>query len=219
MSTAHPSPGDFADAYRGLVERGATEIVAVLVGAEYSGALNAARVAADLAGVPVHLVDSRAASFGITACLWEIAERLRGGETVADALALADELIPEIRTSVLLDGLDWARSSGRAELPPLPADRSFVFTGAGADVTVVGAGDSVDELCDLLARPFRECAEPIRTAVCLADPSTQVFADRLDTELRGLEHVVDIAHYRVGPSVAGHTGPGTAGGYFWPATR
>ena len=28
---------------------------------------------------------------------------------------------------------------------------------------------------------------------------------------------VDVTRYRVGPSVAAHTGPGTAGGFFWPA--
>ena len=58
--------------------------------------------------------------------------------------------------------------------------------------------------------------EPVRAAVCLADPATIGFCEALEAGLADLDHVVDVTRYRVGPSVAAHTGPGTAGGFFWP---
>jgi DegV family protein with EDD domain len=56
VSTAAPSPGQFARAYRRMVDAGATEIVSIHIGSALSGTLNSARLAATDAPVPVHLV-------------------------------------------------------------------------------------------------------------------------------------------------------------------
>ena len=87
----------------------------------------------------------------------------------------------------------------------------------GTDVSVVGTGVTAAEIDRLLVAPFAEAGGPIRAAVCLADPATVGFCDALERGLARLDHVVDVTRYRVGPSIAAHTGPGTAGGFFWPA--
>ncbi|MGI9603373.1 MAG: DegV family protein [Acidimicrobiales bacterium] len=217
IKTAQPSPGEFASAYRSLTGRGVDEIVAVLVGSEFSGCVNSATLAADLVEVPVHIVDSGTASFGIAACLWEAAAALESGGALDDAVTRARELGPHIATSVLLQGLDFVSAGGRVSADLLVDEPAAVYTGIGADIDVVGTGDSVDELNQLLLRPFAEAPGPIRAAVCLADPATAVFCEFLERHLAALDHVVEVTRYRVGPSIAAHTGPGTAGGFFWPA--
>lgn len=54
-----------------------------------------------------------------------------------------------------------------------------------------------------------------RVAIGLADPATSAFADGLVAALSGRDEIIDITHYRVSPSVAAHTGPDTAGLFFW----
>lgn len=58
VTTSAPSPGLLAETYAELAGAGATEIVSVHVGSAYSGTVGAAQVAARLAPVPVHIVDS-----------------------------------------------------------------------------------------------------------------------------------------------------------------
>ena len=86
VSTSQPSPGAFLDAYGDAVAAGATEIVSVHVGADVSGTVNAARLAADETSVPVHVVDSGTASFGVTACLWRAADALTAGASAPEEL-------------------------------------------------------------------------------------------------------------------------------------
>ena len=50
-----------------------------------SGTVNAARLAAQLVDVPVHVVDSGTASFGVTACLWHAADVVAAGGSAAEA--------------------------------------------------------------------------------------------------------------------------------------
>ena len=75
VSTSQPSPGAFADAYARVAERGASEILSIHIGSAVSGTLNSARIAVAGSPVPVRLVDTGTASFGVSCCVWEAATR------------------------------------------------------------------------------------------------------------------------------------------------
>ena len=110
MSTSQPSPGAFGRCYRDLVEAGVDEIVSVHVGAEVSGTVNAASVAADLVEVPVHVVDSGTASFGVTVCVWRAAEVLAAeaaGATTGGDDTSADAPTPTIERSPVTADRSW----------------------------------------------------------------------------------------------------------------
>ena len=79
VSTAAPGPGRFVAAYQALAERGATEILSVHIASSLSATLNAARLAVAEAPVPVRLVDSGTASFGVACCVWEAAAAVARG--------------------------------------------------------------------------------------------------------------------------------------------
>ena len=92
VSTSQPSPGAFAEAYARVAERGATEILSIHIGSAVSGTLNSARIAVAGSPVPVRLVDTGTASFGVACCVWEAASRVaarrlggRGGSNRRDA--------------------------------------------------------------------------------------------------------------------------------------
>ena len=92
----------------------------------------------------------------------------------------------------------------------------MVLGGVGGAIDLLATGRSVDELCDLMVAPFVADGVPIRAGVSLADPATAVFTEGIEARLRADPRCVDLVRYRVGPSIAAHTGPGTAGGFWYP---
>lgn len=215
--TSQPSPGDIAAVYKRAMAEGAEEIVSVHVGAEHSGTLNSARLAAAEVAVPVHLVDSGTASFGVTCCVWEAAGALAAGLTGREAAERARATAPTIGTTFIIQALDFARRGGRLA-PHLPIDHDgvMVLGGLGGAIDVLSTGHTVDELCDQMVAPFLADGRAIRAGVSLADSATAVFADGIEKRLRDSRVEVDLVRYRVGPSIAAHTGPGTAGGFWYP---
>ena len=218
VTTSQPSPGAFVAAYTDAAAAGAAEIVSVHVGADVSGTVNAARLAAEQVDVPVHVVDSGTASFGVTACLWQAVVAARSGADGAAAAATAGAMAPTIGTSFVLQGLDFARAGGRFDVTlPDDVDDVIVLAGHGTALDVVGAARDLDTLCDQIVAPFLAGGTPVRAGVGLADPATLPITEGIEARLRASGLVVDLVRYRVGPSIAAHTGPGTAGGFWWPA--
>ncbi len=220
VKTSQPSPGEFAAVYRDLVAAGAEEIVSVHVGEDHSGTINSARLAAETVAVDVMIVDTGTASFGIGCCVWEAAEAIASGADAAEAAAVAVRTAEVVGTSFIIQALDFARAGGRFDTTlPDDADGVVVLAGVGGGFDVVATARTVDELCDRMVEPFVAGGEPIRAGVCLADPGTLAFTEGIEARLRASGLAVDLVRYRAGPSIAAHTGPGTAGGFWYPTGR
>lgn len=220
IGTSQPSPGEFCAAFEALADRGATEIVCVTLGEAHSGTFNSARIGSDLSPVPVHLVDSQTMSFGVTACFWEAAAALEGGADVATAVERAQLLAPSICSTFLLQSLDQALKMGRVEPDQLgtTSDENIpVYVTRGSDFAVGGEAATIEELGALMLAQVPTDV-PVRTGVCLAAPETAPYTELLEAELATRDNVLETVRYRVGPSIAAHTGPGTAGLFWWPAT-
>lgn len=218
VSTSLPSPGQLIEAYQRLIDGGATSIVSVHVGEAYSGTINAARLAANNVDVPVELVDTGTASFGIAACAIEAARVARSGSDTAAAAEAARAVAARIRSVFIAQALDFATGGRMGSHLPVDSDEvQVIATGPGLVIEVVGAGRSVDDLCDLMAETMSNDGAPIHVAVGVADPAATPFADGLESRLRDRPDVIDVVVYRVGPSVGAHFGPGTAGGFWYQA--
>src|SRR5690606_14603204 len=63
-TTSQPSPQDFSDVYAKVVAAGADQVLVICITSELSGTFQSATIAAEGAGVPVQVFDSRAASLG-----------------------------------------------------------------------------------------------------------------------------------------------------------
>ncbi len=216
VKTSQPSPGAFLEAYRRLESEGCAEIVSIHVGEQHSGTINSARLAAEIIDSPVHIVDSGTASFGVSCCVWAAGDIIAEGGSAIEAAVGARNIAPRIGTAFIIQALEFARSGGRFD-PELPsgADGVVVIAGHGSDLDVVATALTVDELCDLMVERFVADGGPIRAGVCLADPATVTFTEGIERRLRRADVEVEMVRYRVGPSIAAHTGPGTAGGFWY----
>ncbi|MDP1807155.1 MAG: DegV family protein [Acidimicrobiales bacterium] len=113
VSTAQPSPGRFAEAYEAVAASGATEILSIHIGSSVSGTVNSARLASQVAPVPVRIVDTGTASFAVSLCLWEAAEAIAAGATLEEAAAAAERVGAAVGNVFVVGALDVARAGGR----------------------------------------------------------------------------------------------------------
>lgn len=217
VTTSQPSPGAFVETYQRCVDAGHSQIISVHVGAELSGTLNSARIAADMIDADVRLVDSRTLSFGISCCVWRAADVLEAGGSIDDAVTAAECLANELYSVTALGAADLLQASGRIDFEASGTGIDVFRAGPDGSFDSVGASSDVDEVTRLMASAMHHDGKPIRVALGIADESALPFYEGLETLLVDRPDVLEIVRYRIGPSVGAYTGLGTAGGFFYLA--
>jgi DegV family protein with EDD domain len=218
ITTSQPSPGAFSAAYEVLVESGATEILSVHVSESMSGTLNSARLAAASASVPVRLVDTNTASFGISCCALAAVDAIRDGADLEQAAAVAEQRAVTVGTAFIV-GAPWlVESSGRADgvdVHGAAAEGIPVLAMTGGDLEVLATVHSAESaVASMTNYALTRCAVDGvggHIAVGTSDTSSRPVAEALTEALAGHPAVTDIVQYRIGPSIGAHTGPGTSG--------
>ncbi|MBA3956210.1 MAG: DegV family protein [Acidimicrobiia bacterium] len=220
VSTSQPSPGRFAQAFAELTARGAQEILAVHVGSGVSGTVNSARLAAQSSPVPVHVVDTGTVSFGVACCVWEAGEALARGAAIDEAAAVAGAVGETVGTVFTVGALDLARAGGRlATGTGTGVSGVPVLTMSGGQMTVIGKVSDVAAAAEVMADHVRTAGagSRLRVGLGIADASAAPLWRALEDCLAGVPGVREIVRYRIGPSVGAHTGPGTAGVFYYPS--
>lgn len=222
VSTSQPSPGRFAQVFAQLAERGADQILAVHVGSAVSGTVNSARLGAQSSPVPVSIVDTGTVSFGVACCVWEAGEALAEGATMDEAADVAAAVGETVDTVFTVGALELAMAGGR--LAPgagttAGAAAVPILTMAGGQMQVVGQAGDVEAAARIMAERVRAAAHraPLRIGLGVADASATPLWRALEDRLVGAPGVTELVRYRIGPSVGVHTGPGTAGAFFYPS--
>ncbi len=220
VSTSQPGPGQFALAYDRLVAAGAEDILSVHVGSSVSGTVNSARLAAAGAPVPVRVVDTGTASFGVTLCVRAAAEALAAGATLEGAAARAEATGARVGNVFVVRALDLLRQGGRLAPGATVAGGGIpVLSMRDGSMEVVGEAGDEEAVASIMARHIRDWARPgerLRVGVGVADAAVARFWSALEERLAGVPEVADVVRYRVGPSVGAHTGPGTVGAMYAP---
>ena len=219
VSTAQPSPGLFAAAYEAVAERGASEILSVHIGSSVSGTVNSARLATQVAPVPVLIVDPATDSFAVSLCLWEGAEAVAAGATLEEAAAASERASASVGNFFVVGALDVARAGGRlsGDVGTTQTAAIPVLTLAGGMMQPVGRAATVDEVAGIMAGFVVAAGPALRVGVGLSDAGTLPLVTALEDRLRASPEVRELVRYRIGPSVGAHTGPGTVGTMFAPA--
>ncbi|MEO1062632.1 MAG: DegV family protein [Actinomycetota bacterium] len=219
ISTSLPAPGEIAAIWDGLAARlDADEIVSFHVSSDLSGTCNSARLAAELTSVPVRVVDTGQVSFGISCALWAARLALAEGVGPDEALDRAAGVAKALSNVFVMDGLELARRSGRLSGPvPEASGGVDVYSFVEGHLDVVGAATGDTSAVELMADTVLADRRPIRAAVGHGHASLRPVADALAERLSSAEDVVELVRYRVGPSVAAFSGPGSAGAYWFPA--
>jgi DegV family protein with EDD domain len=219
VSTAQPSPGRFAAAYEAVAERGADEILSVHIGSSVSGTVNSARLAAQVSPVPVRIVDTGTASFAVSLCLWEAASAVVSGATLEEAAVAAERASANVGNVFVVGALDVARAGGRLAGDVAPAAASIpVLTLEGGVMRQVARCDDLDHAAEAMATFVLGGGRALRLGVGLSDATTLPLVTALEDRLRPAPEVQELVRYRIGPSVGAHTGPGTVGAMFAPAS-
>ena len=222
VSTSQPSPGNFAQVFADLAGGGAEQILAVHVGSAVSGTVNSARLGAQSSPVPVRIVDTGTVSFGVACCVWEAGKALAAGATIDEAAEVAAAVGETVDTVFTVGALELAMAGGR--LAPgagatAGAEAVPILTMVGRQMQVVGEAGDVEAAARVMAEHVLAAARraPLRIGLGVADASATPLWQALEDRLAGAPGVTEIVRYRIGPSVGVHTGPGTAGAFFYPS--
>jgi DegV family protein with EDD domain len=112
-TTSQPTPEAFLNAYQDAQRSGAEAVVAITMSAAMSGTHESARIAASMADLPVHVVDSKANSMSLG---WQVLAAVRARETGGDVRAMLAAAAAARNTMVYiitLDTLEYLHKGGR----------------------------------------------------------------------------------------------------------
>ncbi|MFI6516329.1 DegV family protein [Spirillospora sp. NPDC050679] len=216
VTTSRPAPERFAHAYKAAAGAGAQAIVSVHLSAAMSGTVEAARLAAETAPVPVHVVDSGTIGLGLGFAALSAAAAALRGEDAAAAVAAARWRADESRSLFYVDTLEHLRRGGRI----------------GAATNLLGSALMVKPLlgiADGMIAPLEKVRTSSRALARLAELAVAEAGDRpvdlgvqhLAAESRAetlaarlrerIPNVEDIYVGEVGPVIGAHVGPGMLG--------
>lgn len=219
ITTAQPSPGRFADAYARMAERGYDHVVSVHVSGAMSGTVASAELAARTAPIPVTVIDTGTASFGIAICVWAAGVAIDRGATVDDVDRRVRRLVPAIATAFMIGVPHLAERSGRAADVDLTDDGVQVLAMVAGRLEVLDRVSTIEDTVDVMSGFAIGRGDGITVAIGTADAPSRPLAQRLERAVSGIAGVDGVVHYRVGPSVGAHTGPGTFGLFVFPTIR
>jgi len=210
-TTSLPSPGVFADAYRGAAAGGAEEVLSVHVDARVSGTVASAELAARESEIPVTVVDSGTVSYGLGGCVSAAAAAVCAGASVAEA---AREAVSRGRTmkSIFATG---SAPTGRVSAAVGWAVLSFIDGVAAPHAVYDSAAEATEAMAARVLSDTRSRAAAVGHAAAEVLPC----ADALAALLEGDPATGTVERYRVTPPVGAHTGPLSFGAFWWPTGR
>ena len=206
-TTSQPSPGRLALLYEEAADAGATQVISIHVDGRVSGTVGAAALAARDARIPVTVVDTGTASFGVALCVIAAAESLAAGRSVATVTKRIRAVVAGIGNVFVAGGAPGGRVPSAPGLPLL----SFV---EGA-TRPVGSATGLDDAAAAMARHISEQGEGLHVAVGHASIATRSAADVLAAQAELLPGVIEVIRYRIRPAVGAHTGPLSFGAFWW----
>jgi DegV family protein with EDD domain len=214
VTTSRPAPAEFALAYRGLLDRGATGVVSVHLSARLSGTYSSAVLAAEEFDGRVVVVDSATAGMAVGFAALEAAEAVGDLDACRAAAAEAAE-----RTSVLfyVDTLEYLRRGGRigaaSALVGTALSVKPILHVAGGEVVlrekVRTSTRALARMADLAAEAAGDSDVDIAVQHLGALDRAKALHDELSVRLGARVRRSYLSE--VGAVVAAHTGPGVIG--------
>ncbi|HET8987734.1 MAG TPA: DegV family protein [Humibacillus sp.] len=113
VTTSRPTPQVFAETYQRLADEGATAVVSIHLSSQMSGTIEAARLAASEAPIPVEVVDSETIGMAMGFAVVTAAESAAGGADMQAVLAAVRSRLEPSSVLFYVDTLEHLRRGGR----------------------------------------------------------------------------------------------------------
>ena len=218
-TTSQPSPADFVETYKKLLQEPDTAIISIHLSSAFSGTYQSAVLAKSLLeGEPnIHLVDSKSASLGFGMLAIAAAEAAANGAGVEECLELIRGIKERTQLYFLVDTLEYLHKNGRIgrasalfgsllNIKPIlsiDAEEGVIFP---VD-KVRGSRKAMGRIVDLLREKFAGASVDVTIVHAKALEGAQDFAGVLQETFA----VRRTAYYELGPVIGTHVGPGTLG--------
>ena len=113
VSTSRPAPQVFAETYARLAGEGATAILSIHLSGQMSGTVEAARIAAAEAPVPVEVIDSETIGMALGYAVVAAAEAAARGDSAAEVKAVVEARLGPSGVLFYVHTLEHLRRGGR----------------------------------------------------------------------------------------------------------
>ncbi|MGV1008753.1 MAG: DegV family protein [Dermatophilaceae bacterium] len=216
VTTSMPAPRDFLEVYESAVGQGADEIVSVHLSAEMSGTVTGARLAAQQAPVPVHVVDSRTLGMAMGYAVLSAAEAAAAGRSGDECAQVARSRAGASLLVFCVDTLEYLRRGGRI------GSASALLGSALAIKPILALTDGHIEPVEKVRTASRAMARLADLAVAFAEQTqapVDVTVQHLDSATRAqsvvealrarLPAAREVALGELGAVIGAHVGPGT----------
>ncbi|MFI2608627.1 DegV family protein [Kitasatospora sp. NPDC018619] len=223
VTTSRPNPEAFAAAYRAAAEAGAEGIVSVHISGELSGTVEAARLAAAEAPVPVRVVDSRLVGMALGYGVLAAAEAIAAGRGLAEAAEAADRRAAATSGFFYVDTLEHLRRGGRigaarALLGSALAVKPLLHLDGGRIEPlekVRTASRAIARLEEIAVERSGQRDVDITVHHLAAEERAEPLAERLRARVPGLR---ELYVGEVGAVIGAHVGPGLLAVVVAPST-
>ena len=216
VTTSRPTPQAFAETYARLAGDGATEIVSIHLSGQMSGTVEAARVAAAEAGVPVEVIDSQTIGMAMGYAVVAAAEAAARGGSAQEVKAVVDARLGPSGVLFYVHTLEHLRRGGRigaasALLGSALAIKPILAVRGGRIVPIEKVRTSAKAIARIEAMVVEHVTKggvAVDLAVHHLDAAER--ADAISDELRTLlPQARQVRVVELGAVVGAHVGPGT----------
>ncbi|TLS49909.1 DegV family protein [Paenibacillus antri] len=224
-TTSQPSPVDFVDVYKKLLEEPGTVIISIHLSSAFSGTYQSAVLAKSLLGGDpnIHIVDSKSASLGFGMLAIAAAEAAANGADVEAILARIRSLKEQTQLYFLVDTLEYLHRNGRIgkasavfgsllNIKPILSidpEEGVIFP---VD-KVRGSRKAMGRIVELLQEKF----DGKSIDVMFVHANARAGAEEFEGVLKERFDVKDVSYFELGPVIGTHVGPGTLGLFVTPA--
>ena len=218
-TSAHPSPAEFADAFRLCSD--ADEIICILLSSRATGSFQSARIAASLLdndsfNPKIFLYESSSISFGTGLSVLRAAQMADSGCPASEILDTLDKTEKNIKVYFTLKTLEYASKSGRIS-------EVIAKTAGAIGIIPVLQYTNSETRCIMkafsLERAVKEIEKQLVKSIC-ASAKTTVFifhtdnfqkADKLRSDISAKYPDLNIETGAVSPVLSAYTGRGCVG--------
>jgi DegV family protein with EDD domain len=224
-TTASPGPGDYFEAYKGLLEEGHDEIVSIHMTSKGSGAYQAALVAQSMIkeqdpAVHVEVIDTRNVSLCQGWMAIEAARASLAGLRLQEVVAKVKSMLPVTHMIQTADTLKYLYMGGRIGkatnlLGSLLNIKPLIGMEDG-EIVPLGVARGRGHAYQAIANKVEATIGKGRARIAYVHAGAKQEVERLKAMVEDKVEVVESFVAELSPALAVHSGPGTAGLCFLP---